>query len=97
MFKVLFVFLFLTSFVSAFMRAGVQSRIIASTKLFGDIFQQNEDCPDKLKDSMGRCPGHAGFTPQICKEDPKSNFASFQAAQKLKKQEAEAAKKAKGK
>lgn len=69
---------------------------MSSTAVFGHVFQQHEDCPETLKDQKGRCPGHAGFVPQVFKEDPKSNFASFQAAQKLKKQQAaEAAAKAK--
>jgi len=89
----LLIALLFVSFASAFFKT--QSRVVSTTRVFGDVFQQHEDCPSKLKDAMGRCPGHAGYIPQPCKEDPKSNFASFQAAQKLKKEQAAA--KAKGK
>jgi len=64
-----------------------------STSLHGDVFFDNS-CEDRLKDQAGRCPGQAGFIPQIVpvKEEYK-DFKSFAAAQKAKKEAAEAAKK----
>jgi len=67
----------------SFLSSRLSTRV--KTSLNGDVFFDN-NCDDKLKDPMGRCPGMPGFQPKVMplKKDQK-DFKSFQAAQKALK------------